>query len=166
METNQNASAAAQPQPISITRFFKLPLDTVWKAFTDPNLMKNWWGPRDFTCPVCKIDLRTGGNYLYCMRGPDGKETWGTGTYKEIVPQKKLVLTDSFSDPQGNIINASEAGMKGNWPREMLITLEFSKTNDDRTSLHLKHEGIPAEMFDDCIKGWEESFDKLEENVK
>jgi uncharacterized protein YndB with AHSA1/START domain len=166
METSQNSSAASQSTPISIIRFFKLSLDTVWKAFTNPNLMKLWWGPNDFTCSVCKIDLRVGGNYLYCMRAFDGKETWGTGTYKEIISKQKLVMTDSFSDPQGNIISASEAGMKGEWPREMLITFEFSKINDDKTSLSLKHEGIPAEMFDDCINGWEESFDKLERNLK
>lgn len=165
METNNQSGSSAQSTPISILRNFNLPLDTVWKAWTDPQAFKKWWGPRDFSCTECKIDFREGGKCVANMRSKDGKETWGVNTYKQIVPRKKIVMTDSFSDSQGNIIPASEAGMKGEWPREMLITLEF-ESKDDKSTLSLKHEGIPAEMYDDCVKGWEESLDKLEKNLK
>jgi hypothetical protein len=55
--------------------------------------------------------------------------------------------------------------MPGDWPMEMLITFELEEA-DGATKLMLTHEGIPEEMHDDCVKGWSESFDKLEENVK
>ena len=55
------------------------------------------------------------------MRGPDGKEYWSTGTVKEFIPEKKLVVTDHFSDDKGNIKSASEYGMPGDWPKELLI---------------------------------------------
>lgn len=150
---------------VVIRRVFDLPVSKVWRALTEPEEFKKWWGPRGFTCPSSKMEARAGGKYLNCMRGPDGKEYWSTGTVKEFIPGKKLVITDSFSDEKGNIKPASAHGLSGNWPKELLITFELEEL-DDTTKLRLRHEGIPEEMHDDCMKGWNESFDKLEENIK
>jgi uncharacterized protein YndB with AHSA1/START domain len=57
--------------------------------------VKRWWGPKGFTAPVCKIDLRVGSKFLYCMRSPDGKDYWNTGVYREIVEPERIVSTDS-----------------------------------------------------------------------
>jgi uncharacterized protein YndB with AHSA1/START domain len=148
-----------------IHRVIDLPASKVWKAITEPDEFKKWWGPEGFTCPSSKIDARVGGKYLNCMKGPDGKEYWSTGTVKELKPKKKLVITDSFSDSRGNIQNASEQGLPGDWPRELLITFELDEA-DGATKLVLHHEGIPEEMYEECKKGWNESFDKLEESIK
>src|SRR6476660_7194340 len=112
---------------IVIHRVFDLPASTVWKALTVPEYFKKWWGPRGFTCPQSTMEAREGGKYLNCMRGPDGKDYWSTGTVKEFIPNKKLVVTDSFSDSKGNIKPASEHGLPGNWPKELLITFELSE---------------------------------------
>jgi uncharacterized protein YndB with AHSA1/START domain len=96
---------------------------------------------------------------------PTDTNNWSTGEVQEFIPEKRLVLTDHFSDAKGNIINASEHDMPGDWPMEMLITFELEEA-DGATKLLLTHEGIPEEMHDDCVKGWTESFDKLEENIK
>jgi uncharacterized protein YndB with AHSA1/START domain len=111
------------------------------------------------------MEAKKGGKYLNCMRAPDGKEYWSTGVVNEFIPDKKLVITDSFSDPKGNIIDAAELGMQGDWPRELLITFELEEA-DGATKLKLTHEGVPEEMHDDCVKGWNGSFDKLEKNIK
>jgi uncharacterized protein YndB with AHSA1/START domain len=148
-----------------IHRVFDLPAKSIWKAITEPEEFKKWWGPRDFTCPSSKMEARVGGKYLNCMKGPDGKEYWSTGTVRELIPEKKLVVTDSFSDSQGNIKSASEYGLPGNWPAELLITFELEEA-DGATKLVLQHEGIPSEMYEECKKGWNESFDKLEENIR
>jgi len=150
---------------VAIHRVFNLPVKVVWLALTDPEYFKKWWGPRGFTCPTSKMEARVGGKYLNCMRGPDGKEFWSTGTVKEFIPEKKLVISDSFSDSKGNKVPASDYGMPGNWPKELLITFELEEA-DGATKLKLLHEGIPEEAHDDCVKGWNESFDKLEENIK
>ena len=76
-----------------------------------------------------------------------------------------MVITDNFSDENGNIKPASEYDIPGDWPDELLITFELEEA-DGATKLRLLHEGIPEEMYDDCVKGWNESFDKLEENIK
>jgi uncharacterized protein YndB with AHSA1/START domain len=111
------------------------------------------------------MEARKGGRYLNCMRGPDGKEYWSTGVVNEFIPDKKLVITDSFSDSKGNIVSASEHGLPGEWPRELLITFELEEA-DGATKLKLTHEGILKEMHDECVKGWNGSFDKLEKNIK
>jgi len=149
---------------VSINRKFNLPLSTIWKAWTEPESFKKWWGPTNYTCTYCTIDLRVGGKYLANMKDKEGNEVFGTGTYKEIVPNKKLVMSDHFADSKGNIIPAPKE-MKGEWPEEgALITLELSE-NDGKTSLSMEQEGIPVEMYEDCIQGWQESFDKME-NLK
>ena len=62
-----------------------------------------WWGPKDFTAPVSKMDLRVGGKYLNCMRSPEGKDYWSTGTYREIVPMERLVSTFEFEGTPGHV---------------------------------------------------------------
>jgi len=155
---------SALQNEIVINRVFNLPVSVVWLAWTDAEYFKKWWGPRGFSCPSSKMEARVGGKYLSCMRGPDGKEYWSTGVVKELIPERKLVVTDSFSDDKGNIKPASEYGMPGDWPKELLITVYLEEA-DGATKMKLKHQGIPNEMREDCIKGWNESFDKLEENI-
>ena len=156
---------SALQNELVIRRVFNLPVSKVWRALTEAEEFKKWWGPRGFTCPYSKMEARVGGKYLNCMRAPDGKEFWSTGVVKEFIPEKKLVLTDHFSDDKGNIKSASEYGMPGDWPMELLITFELQEANGG-TKFRLQHQGIPEEMHDDCVKGWNESFDKLERNIK
>ena len=150
-----------------ITRIFDATPELVWRAWTDPEHMKKWWGPKDFTCPFCRIDLKVGGKYLFCMRSKEGQEFWSTGTYIEIIPNKKLVCTDSFSDNKGNIIHASEHGLPGkDWPMEMYVTVTFEDLGG-KTRMTLKHAGLPeGEMSDMTGAGWNQSFDKLAESLK
>jgi len=153
--TNKNSN------DLTITRIFDAPLKIVWKAWTDPEEVKNWWGPKDFTSPVIKIDLREGGTSLYCMRSPEGQDYWSTGVYKEIIPLKRIVSTDSFADEEGNVVPASNYGIEEDWPLKLLVTVTFDE-EDGKTKLKLRHEGIPAgENRDLTEAGWKESFDKL-----
>ena len=119
---------SALQNEIVINRVFNLPVSVVWLAWTDAEYFKKWWGPRGFTCPSSKMEAKVGGKYLSCMRGPDGKEYWSTGEVKEFIPERKLVVTDSFSDEKGNIKSASEYGMPGDWPKELLITCVFRRS--------------------------------------
>lgn len=146
---------------LTITRVFNAPPELVWKAWTQPEQMKQWWGPKGFTCPVCKMDCRPGGTYLNCMRSPEGKDYWSRGSYREIVPQKKIVCTDSFADEKGNVVSASYYGMSADFPMEMLIVATLEGVQGG-TKLTLTHIGIPSgKDQDDCRDGWSQSFDKL-----
>src|ERR1043166_2119583 len=113
--TKQNVKqrGSALRNEVVINRVFNLPVNKVWRALTEAEQFKKWWGPKGFTCPSSKMEARVGGKYLNCMRGPDRKEYWSTGVVKEFIPQKKLVLSDSFSDKNGNVKIASDYGMPG-----------------------------------------------------
>ncbi len=152
---------------LTIIREFNAPRGQVWKAWTDPEAVKQWWGPKSFTTPVSRIDLRVGGTYLYCMHGagPDGvvRDYWGTGIYREIVPPEKIVCTDSFADEKGKVVPATHYGMEGDWPLELLVTVTFAE-QEGRTTMTLRHTGIPAGQMRELTEaGWKESFDKLVE---
>jgi uncharacterized protein YndB with AHSA1/START domain len=156
----------AEGNKLVIKRTFRAEPERVWQAWTDPEILKIWWGPRSFTTPVSRIDLRVGGKNINAMRSPDGKEFWSTGVYKEIVPMSKLVVTDSFVDTEGNVVPASQYGMPGVWPLELLVTVTF-KEQDGGTEMELVHAGIPESMAMEMTKaGWNESFDKLEEYLE
>jgi uncharacterized protein YndB with AHSA1/START domain len=162
METKEKS--ALKHKTIVIKRTFNLPVETVWTAWTDPETFKKWWGPDDYTCTYCKIDLNVGGNYLANMKGKNGDELFSAGTYQEIVPNKKLVMTDHFSDEKGNVTDPPQ-GTPGDWSKELLITVELQDKNG-KTDFSLTHQGMPVEAYDDCIKGWSESLDKLEKKLK
>jgi uncharacterized protein YndB with AHSA1/START domain len=156
----------AEENELVITRIFDAPRDLVWKAWTDPEHCMKWWGPKNFTAPVCRMDLRVGGKYLNCMRGPDGKEYWSTGIYKEIVKPEKLVFTDSFADENGNVVPASHYNMPGKFPLEMVVSVTFEEL-DGKTKMTLVHSGMPkGEMGEMAGIGWNQSFDKLAETLK
>ncbi len=158
-EKNQNAGE----QELVITRIFDAPRKLVWKAWTDSESFKRWWGPKGFTSPVSKINLRVGGIFLSCMRSPEGQDFWSTGVYREIVEPERIVYTDSFSDSEGNVVPASYYGMSGNWPLELLVTVTLEEY-EGKTKMTLQHVGIPAGENRDLAKaGWNESFDKLAE---
>src|SRR5258707_14832773 len=93
-----------EPERMVITRGFDAPRGLVWKAWTDPKYVMQGWGPKGFTAPVCKMDFRVGGKFLYCMRTPDGQEGWNGGEYHEIGPQGKKVDSMYFFCSEGNKI--------------------------------------------------------------
>jgi uncharacterized protein YndB with AHSA1/START domain len=160
MATTHEPVTKPAERELVITRVFDAPRDLVWKAWTDPEQVKRWWGPKDFTAPTCTLDLRVGGRYLFLMRGPDGKDYWTTGVYREIVAPSRLVYTDSFADPQGNVVPASYYGMT-DLPLEMLVTVTL-EAQGEKTRMTLRHAGMPAgDMSDMAGAGWNESFDKM-----
>ena len=151
-----------------ITRILDAPRELVWKAWTEPELMMQWWAPKTFTAPSIKLDLRVGGEYLVCMLSPEGKDYWSKGTYKEIVPGQRLVLTDSFADDKGNIVPATYYGMSPEFPLESVVTVTFDE-NDGRTKLTLRYDdvsSIPESDLTDMQQGWNEMLDKLADFLK
>jgi uncharacterized protein YndB with AHSA1/START domain len=159
------ATTLKNKKELTITRIFDVPRELVWKAWVEPERIKKWWGPQYFTAPFIKNDVRVGGKYLYSMRGPDGKDYWSTGIYREIVPLERLVVTDSFSDKKGKVVPASHYGLTGDFPLELLVTVTFEAIGN-KTKMILRHEGIPEGQMKDLTQaGWSGSFDKLAESI-
>src|SRR5246127_4284243 len=95
-----------------VTRVFDASRALVWKAWTDPQYVMQWWGPKGFTAPFCKIDFRVGGKFLCCMKSPDGQEFWNGGEYHEIVPHEKIVYSLFFADSKGNKVEPAHYGIE------------------------------------------------------
>ncbi|MEO6938861.1 MAG: SRPBCC domain-containing protein [Candidatus Kapaibacterium sp.] len=148
-----------------ITREFNAPRALVWRAWTEPELFKKWWGPKMFTCPVAKMDVRVGGKYLWSMRGEGWGDIYTTGEFLEVVPIEKLVYTDSFSDAAGNIVSPTYYKMPSDFPEKMLVTVRLEDLGNT-TKMTIQHVGVPSgEMTDATKQGWNESFDKLGDSM-
>jgi uncharacterized protein YndB with AHSA1/START domain len=148
-----------------IERVFDAPVSKVWQAWSDPEIFMKWWGPKPFTAPFIKINFRPGGKYLWCMRDRKGRDYWNTGTYLKIVPMRRIVYTDKFSDKDGNAVPASTYGLSGEWADETKVTVTFEDL-DDKTKMTIRHAGPPAgEMTKLTRAGWDTSLDKLAENL-
>ena len=163
MTTRNRPATTSTERELVIERIFDAPRELVWKAWTEPEALVRWWGPKAFTTPICKTDLRVGGAFLYCMRSPEGKDYWGAGVYREIAPPERIVYTDSFADEKGNVVPATYYGMSEDIALEMLVTVTFEE-HEGKTKLTLRHAGIPAGADrDGAQQGWSESFEKLAE---
>ena len=149
---------------IYIERTFDAPVELLWKAWSDPEMLRRWWGPKDYSCPAAKIDFRVGGKILAAMRGPDGKDIWSGGIYTEIVPLKRIVSTDFFADEHGNVVPATHYGFPTDFPA-MVVTVTF-EAQGKKTKMTLHHSGHPKEIAKLAEMGWNQQLDKLVEALR
>jgi uncharacterized protein YndB with AHSA1/START domain len=107
-----------------ISRVFDAQRGLVWKAWTEPERLKQWWGPKGFKVISAKVDLRPGGVFHYGLQMPDGQEMWGKLVYREIVAPERLVFVVSFSDRDGGV---TRHPFVPSWPIETLSTVTFEQ---------------------------------------
>lgn len=89
---------------LTIIRIFDAPRTLVFRAWTDPAKLVHWWGPKNFTNPVCEVDARAGGKLRIVMRAPWGDEHPMTGTFQEVVEPERIVFTTTAIDAAGNVL--------------------------------------------------------------
>jgi uncharacterized protein YndB with AHSA1/START domain/predicted enzyme related to lactoylglutathione lyase len=165
-DTEGNVFGIIEVTMVYISRLFNADLADVWEAWTEPEHVKEWLAPKNYTAPVVKMDLQVGGSYLNSMKSSGGDEVWSTGVYREVVPEEKIVSTDSFADSDGNVVPASHYGMTEDWPMELAITVTF-REEDGATRLTIEHQGFPDHNNSAMAEaGWQESLDKLEAHLK
>ena len=141
---------AERNSDLVITRVFAAPRELVWKAWTEPERIKQWSAPKDFTMPVAEGDLRPGGAWRSSMRKPDGTELWLGGVYREIVEPERLVFTHAWLDD------------KGKPGPETLVTVTLTERGG-KTEMTFRQTGFDSvESRDGHAGGWNECFDKLE----
>lgn len=88
---------------VQVTREFAADRSTVWEAWTNPEIMDQWWAPKPYQAKTKSMDFREGGTWLYCMEGPEGTVHWCRADYKEIISEEKFSALDAFCDEHGNI---------------------------------------------------------------
>jgi uncharacterized protein YndB with AHSA1/START domain len=133
---------------LTIKRRFNAPPAKVFSAWTDPEKVKHWMGPREVKVLAAEGDARTGGRFRWLMQAPDGAHHDASGIYREVVPNEKLVFTWAWkSTPE----------------RESLVTLTF-KADGEGTLFTLTHEQFfNEEARDHHNQGWTGAMDKLGE---
>ena len=141
---------------ILMTRVFDAPRELVFEAHSTPEHMKEWWGPRGFTMPVCEMDFRPGGAYRFVQRGPDGEEYAFRGEFREIVRPEKIVWTFEFEGMPGNV---------------SVDTLTLEEEEDGRTTLIARSVFDTVEQRDGMLQsgmesGAAETYDRLEEYLQ
>jgi uncharacterized protein YndB with AHSA1/START domain len=157
MEKDTPEDVAAKRELV-ITRVLNAPRELVFSAWTDPKHLAAWWGPKEFTNPVCELDLRPGGAIRIDMRSPDGVVYPMTGVFHEIIPYSRLVFTS----------RAFEKG-KGGAALEVLNTVTFTEQNRKTT---LRLHAIAMKVLPEAEaavagmeEGWKQSLDRLAENM-
>ena len=138
---------------VLLTRVFDAPRRLVFEAWTRPEALAQWFGPKGFTVPSCETDPRAGGFFRLCMRSPDGKNYWVRGAYREIVAPERLVITCTAEDDKGV-------------PRlEEIINVALEERAGRTTlSLNATARGLgdeAAKMLAGMQKGWAQTVDRL-----
>jgi uncharacterized protein YndB with AHSA1/START domain len=136
---------------IVMTRVFDAPRHLVFDAFTKPELLKRWFGPRGWSLVVCEVDLKVGGAFRFVLRSPDGKDMGMRGVYSEIVPPERSVHMESFDDYPG------ESQVTG------VYVEQGGKTTLTATVLYPSQEVRDAVIKSGMERGAAESYDKLAE---
>ena len=163
-----NDDARSNRTDFVISRVLDAPRELVWKCFTDPEHMKQWWGPKGVKVVKSEMDLRPGGTYHYGMQTPDGSVMWGKQVYREIVPPERIVFINSFSDENGGL---TRHPMAPTWPMEMLSVFTFEEQPGGKTKFTVRWSPYNAteeerKTFDaghaSMTQGWSGTMDQLE----
>ncbi len=142
------SSSATQPaeRELVITRMFDAPRNLVFEAWTKPEHLVHWWGPRGFTLPTCEMDFRAGGAFRLGMRSPEGHDYWFQGVYREIVEPERIVFTGMIDEDPSH---------------EVLTTVMFAE-QAGKTRLTVRQTyTFESEATRGAQEGWTQSLDRL-----
>jgi uncharacterized protein YndB with AHSA1/START domain len=155
-----------------IVRMISAPRQLIWNAWTEAMRLARWWGPRQFSCPVCEVDLKVSGRYRVTMQAVDGEEYPCKGEFVEIVPLEKLVMTmDCSEHPPAwhDMVKPGRTKDDVNPAGELLQTVTFEEVAG-KTRLTVRTTFPTVELRDAFLRmgmheGWSMSLERLDELV-
>jgi uncharacterized protein YndB with AHSA1/START domain len=143
------AQSKLQEKPsLTLSRSYPVAPEKVWRAWTDPEAIKRWWGPGNEPVSLAELDVRVGGRFRIVFGGPEGKAHECAGVYREVVPNRKLVFTWAWpnSTPE----------------RESLVTITLRAAGKGTELVFLHEQFFDETIRDDHKRGWSGALDKLE----
>jgi len=149
---------------IEIAKTFNAPVEMVWKLWTEPELVKRWWGPAHFTCPVAKIDCTPGGVSLVSMKAPaqmGGQEFFSLWEYTRVLPLQEIEFIQNLSDELGNKMKPVDLGMPPDFPTDIRTVVTFKKISDDVTEMTVTEYAEFGSMSHFAKLGLEQSMEKM-----
>lgn len=158
-----NPTNAQSDREIVITRVLNAPRERVYKAWTEPEQIEQWYGPKGFTTRVTEMDLRPSGQWCYIMIGPDGTEYPSKGVFREIVPPERVVATDEFGEGIEKVLDVD-------LPQGMVTTATFEDVGEKtRLTIQIMHDTVSDRRKHEemgVVAGWNSSLDCLEETLQ
>jgi uncharacterized protein YndB with AHSA1/START domain len=149
MVRDANAEWSKQRELV-ITRTFDAPRHLVFAAWSEPESLAHWWGPKGFTLPKCEVDFRPGGLFHFVMRGPDGKDYPFRGSYLEIVEPERIVFQGVIHDEPGH---------------QVWTTVTFAEENGKTTLTVHQTYSFESDATRGAPEGWKQTLDRLADFV-
>lgn len=151
--TESNAGAIRQPAAspnleLRLTRVFNAPRALVYKVWTDPKHLAQWWGPHHFVTTVHKMEVKPGGTWHYTMRGPDGNDYPFDGVYLEVEEPERLVF---------------EGKIHGDPEQKVWTEVKFIEQGDRTTLTVLQKFAFESDATRGAPIGWNQMLDRLTE---
>jgi uncharacterized protein YndB with AHSA1/START domain len=133
---------------LKIVRTFETSPEVVYRAWTNPEVIKKWFAPTDLTTPIAEVDLKVGGKYRIGMKSPEGELYVATGTYREIMPNEKLRFTWRWETSPSD-------------PSDTLVTVEFKKSGKHAKLVFTHEDFATEELAKEHREGWGGALSKL-----
>ena len=141
----------SKKRELTIERVFNAPRELVFQAWTKPEHLAQWWGPRGFTLPTCEMEFRAGGRFRLVMRGPDGKDYPFQGAYLEIVEPERIVFQGTIHDEPGH---------------QVWTTVTFAE-HEGKTNLTVRQTySFESDATRGAPEGWRQTLDRLRDYLE
>ena len=149
---------------ISVTRTFNAPVEMVWQLWTDPEMVKRWWGPKNFTAPVANIDFREGGTSLVSMKAPaamGGREWYSSWNYVKIVKHELIEFIQNLVDEHGQPTDPEQVAMPPDFPKNIRTVVSFKIIDRNTTEMTVTEYAVFGSISNFAQAGLEQSMDKM-----
>jgi len=141
---------------VFVVREFAGSLPQVWKAWTDPELLDQWWAPEPWKAVTVSMNFTAGGQWLYYMKGPEGEQSYCKADYKSIQPLKSYEAIDAFCDEKGVITE--------DFPRMDWKTQFSESSNGTKVEIEITYAS-EADLLKIAELGFEEGFTAAHGNL-
>lgn len=148
---------------LEVSRIFNAAVEEVWKVWTEPEYVMQWWGPDKFTCPFAKIDFREGSTSLVCMQAPKefgGQIHYNIWHYTKIIHLQSIEFIMNLSDENGNKQKPAEVGMPNDFPEDIRTVVTFKAISSTETEMTVTEYADFGQITYFAKLGLEQSLDK------
>jgi len=143
-------------KPFEISRSFPNPKNQVFEAWSQVQNFRKWWCPPEFSIHIKEFDFKKGGVFHYNISSLDGWPLWGKFVYGDIIENESIEFITSFSDENGNIV---QAPFSDTWPLKVLVKILFNEISTHETQIHLTSSPIESNEEEELT--YESNFENL-----
>ena len=146
---------------VVVTRTFNASPERVWRAWTEDAEVMKWWGPRPWTCPEARMDVREGGASIVSMKSPEGFEIWMRWDYTKVISSERLEYTQNLCDRDGKLIEPTSIGMPAEFPRNVATVVTLVPEGDKTVVTITEHTTTSKALMEGSLKGLEMVMDQM-----